>query len=293
VSFDAFIAIDWSGAKGARQRGIAVATALPSADYVILDRCGSGAWSRLELLEWLQNELRRYERALVGFDFAFSFPYDEALGYLAGKCRDVENHLSLWKLVDSLSESIDSRNFYGAGIIDHKTYSSLFFRGKRKTSNDWREINRQTEKACPQQPSCIFRLVPYQRAVCKASLAGMRFLNALKAREGDRVAVWPFERSYAAHTVVEIFPTIFRDEQYGTRDKVEGRKLNFDVSIRHGEKRHRANSKELGSDDTDALISAFGLKQLAKSGWQPKSVDHRVISREGWIAGVPPFGIAT
>ena len=49
--FESFVAIDWSGAKGRRHKGIAIAEAQGD-DPPRLDRPGH-IWSREEVLDWL------------------------------------------------------------------------------------------------------------------------------------------------------------------------------------------------------------------------------------------------
>ncbi len=80
VSFARFAAIDWSGAKGKRHKGIAVAL------------CGAGdaapalvrpdhIWSRTEVLDWLL-ETRVEAPTLFGFDFCSAPPIAERGEYL-------------------------------------------------------------------------------------------------------------------------------------------------------------------------------------------------------------------
>ena len=80
MSFTHFIAIDWSGAKGARHKGIAVAVAQAgeAAPRLILR---DKPWSRTEILHWL---LECPGRPLIGFDFSFAPPFLGRGAYLPG-----------------------------------------------------------------------------------------------------------------------------------------------------------------------------------------------------------------
>src|SRR3546814_1390611 len=74
--FSHFAAIDWSGAKGSRHKGIAVAL------------CGEGnaapdiipppgkVWSRREIADWVLTQAKT-SPTLFGFDFSFAPPRSE------------------------------------------------------------------------------------------------------------------------------------------------------------------------------------------------------------------------
>ncbi|WP_394999027.1 hypothetical protein [Sphingomonas sp.] len=103
--FRSFVAIDWSGAKGRRHKGIAVAEA----------RHGSGApriirpdhvWSRTELLDWLFEQAKR-EPTLFGFDFSFAPPFVERGAYLPGEANVPTNARAFWAYVDHRSDDED------------------------------------------------------------------------------------------------------------------------------------------------------------------------------------------
>ena len=80
--FQSYVAIDWSGAKGARHRGIAVAEARGDAAPRLV-RPGP-VWSREEVLGWLVKRAAK-EPTLFGFDFSFAPPIVERGDYLVGE----------------------------------------------------------------------------------------------------------------------------------------------------------------------------------------------------------------
>ena len=94
--FDAFVAIDWSGARNS-YKGIAVAkcTRGRSAPQLISSQ-GNGRWTRTEIADWLCGALKGRARTLIGLDFAFGFPFasctifdgSERPGYLSGHSRN-------------------------------------------------------------------------------------------------------------------------------------------------------------------------------------------------------------
>jgi hypothetical protein len=65
--FTHFAALDWSGARGERQRGIALAVASGAAAPALV-RPGH-VWSRAEILGWLNGVAAAREDMLIGVDF--------------------------------------------------------------------------------------------------------------------------------------------------------------------------------------------------------------------------------
>ena len=82
--FAAFVAIDWSGAKGSRHKGIAIAEARGSGAPRLIEP--GHVWSRQEVLDWLLDRAER-EPTLFGFDFSFAPPFAERGAYLPGRAR--------------------------------------------------------------------------------------------------------------------------------------------------------------------------------------------------------------
>ena len=73
--WDHFLAIDWSGAKGERQKGIALALAHADGGPPVLVKRGK-AWSRKEVLAILRDELP--PDIMVGLDLGISLPFADA-----------------------------------------------------------------------------------------------------------------------------------------------------------------------------------------------------------------------
>jgi len=66
IAFDTFVAIDWSGAKGDRHKGISVAVAGPGSDAPrLLSPPAARGWARCEVADWLEAQKGR---VLAGFD---------------------------------------------------------------------------------------------------------------------------------------------------------------------------------------------------------------------------------
>src|SRR6185369_4803359 len=200
--FTAFVAIDWSGAKGVRHNGIAIAEARGDGAPRLV-RPGH-VWSREEVLRWLVKRAAK-EPTLFGFDFSFAPPIVERGEYLPGEPGVPRTAREFWAYVDALSDDPDlgaasfleiaHRKHFYLGIADGVKAGFMHFRqcdqrlnaqGGRKTASAYDAIG--------------------AAQVAKASFSGMRLLHRLDGR----VAIWPMDPLPAAGSaVVEIYTRIF------------------------------------------------------------------------------------
>ena len=82
--FDKFIGIDWSGDKNNFQKGISVSECTRGNKVPqIVKPLDAKYWTRSTLIEWLYKEIK-LQRNLIGFDFAFSFPFYDKCCYFPG-----------------------------------------------------------------------------------------------------------------------------------------------------------------------------------------------------------------
>jgi hypothetical protein len=282
TTFARFAAIDWSGAKGRRHKGIAVAVAEAGAAAPLLVRPGH-VWSRQEALDWLL-ETAAEAPTLFGFDFSFAPPLFERGEYLPGEPGVPATAREFWAYVESrcddedlgaasFLEQVHRRHFY-FGIADGVKADFVRFRqcdaalnaqGGRKTASAYDAIG--------------------AAQVAKASFSGMRLLH----RIDGKVAIWPMDPLPAnASTVVEIYTRI-----YLRRAGLPGTKLRTAAQL-------DAALEALGSaparlpfvpDDhqTDALVTAAGMRALAASeprAFAPEGLTPELAEAEGWTFGV-------
>jgi len=279
--FDCFVAIDWSGAKGRRHKGIAIAEARGD-DPARLVRPGH-VWSREEVLHWLL-ERGAQEPTLFGFDFSFAPPIVEKGEYLIGEPDVPRTAREFWAYVDGLCDDEDlgaasfleiahRRHFY-FGIADGVKADFVRFRqcdarlnaqGGRKTASAYDAIG--------------------AAQVAKASFSGMRFLHRLDGK----VAIFPMdplpERGSA---VVEIYTRI-----YLRRAGMSGTKLRTRAELNQalaglGSKPVRLRF-EPSDHQTDALVTAAGMRALAQSeprAFAPDGLTPEIARTEGWTFGV-------
>jgi hypothetical protein len=289
MRFRRYVAIDWSGARdrGRGLPGIQVAACGNgrSAPAIVSNPRG-GAWRRSDIVAWLSAAAGGDGPVLVGFDFAFAFPYCDDGSYLPGVRLDEETPAALWRLVETLSG--DAAELYGGGFARDPRFAGAFWRHGPRPS-DFDERHRRTEVSCRRQgggaPETVFKLVGAKQ-VGLGSMAGMRVLARLRRQAA--VSIWPFDRPDTRCVCVEIFPRHFLlraglgRRKAWTREDLDTALRAYDCEptvIREG---------DLGGDRTDALISAAALRRVATEdeAWRPPSMTACARDREGWIFGV-------
>jgi len=279
--FDAYVAIDWSGAKGRRHKGIAIAEARGEAAPRLV-RPGH-VWSREEVLAWLIKRAAK-EPTLFGFDFSFAPPMIERGEYLPGEPKVPKTAREFWAYVDSRCDDEDlgaasfletahRRHFY-FGIADGAKAGFMHFRrcdarlnaqGGRKTASAYDAIG--------------------AAQVAKASFAGMRFLHRLDGK----VAIWPMDPlPEGGSAVVEIYTRI-----YLRRAGMSGTKLRTLAALNLALEGLGSAPVRLGfvpnDHQTDALVTAAGMRALALQeprAFDPEALTPEIARTEGWTFGV-------
>lgn len=279
--FAAYVAIDWSGAKGRKHKGIAVARARGDAAPHLV-RAGH-IWSREEVLNWLLHQAAM-EPTLFGFDFSFAPPLIERGEYLPGEPSVPKTAREFWSYVDSRCDDDDlgaasflevahRRHFY-FGIADGLKARFMHFRrcdqrlnskGGRKTASAYDAIG--------------------AAQVAKASFSGMRFLHHLDRK----VAIWPMDPlPEHGSAVVEIYTRI-----YLRRAGLPGTKLRSRAELNHALRGLDSPPARLrfepNDHQTDALATAAGMRQVAlteRHAFDPEGLTPQIAQTEGWTFGV-------
>jgi hypothetical protein len=279
--FQTYVAIDWSGAKGRRHKGIALAEALGDAAPRLVRP--DHVWSREEVLHWLIERAAK-EPTLFGFDFSFAPPIVEKGEYLLGEPGVPKTAREFWAYVDAHSrdedlgaasflEEVHRKHFY-FGIADGVKADFVRFRqcdarlnaqGGRKTASAYDAIG--------------------AAQVAKASFAGMRLLH----RVDGKVAIWPMDPLPAGGSaVVEIYTRI-----YLRRAGMSGKKLRSREALNLaleglGSKPVRLRF-EPNDHQTDALVTAAGMRALTihePRAFDPEGLTAPIAKSEGWTFGV-------
>lgn len=286
--FTRFAAVDWSGAVGPRQKGIAVATCGPGDEAPVLVRPGH-LWSRTEALAWI-FEAAAAEDILIGLDLSPAFPFVDQGAYFPGWALSPPDARELWALVEAVTAN--DAHLSCASFVDHIEASRYFRRHGGRQGDRFgsgRGRLRVVEQATLDQgiasPYSNFNLIGAAQ-VGKSSLTGMRLFSRLDGR----VPIWPFDGvPDQGPVVVEIY-TSLAAVAAGVR---KGR-----AKIRDGSALDTALAR-LGSmphaplaryDDhaTDALLSAAWLRAIADDPvcWRPEGLTPHVAATEGWTFGV-------
>ena len=128
----------------------------------------------------------------------------------------------------------------------------------------------------------------HSKQVGKASITGMRVLHHVRSCKGDCVAIWPFETPRTS-VIVEIYPTIFRKIATGSIAKLKSRSnLNMALARVDSHAMPDAGGRDLSDHETDALLSAAGLRWITRDPdvWAPAELRSPRVQREGWIFGI-------
>jgi hypothetical protein len=285
--FTHFAAIDWSGAKGARQRGIALAVA-SGADAPALVRPGH-IWSRAEILAWLQDVAASGADMLIGFDFSAAFAFADRGAYFPEWTDSPADMRTLWALVERLAES--DPHYEAGGFLAHPEARRHFrHRGAVgdlfETGAGRLRVVERHQRATKQATSVSnFNLVGAAQ-VGKASLSGMRLLHRLSGH----IPLWPGDPVPAAGpTLVEIYTSLAA--------RAAGRPAGRS-KIRDGEALDTAlamlGSSPVGargpiSDHaSDALLTAAWLRAVAADAapWSPDPLTDTLARTEGWTFGI-------
>lgn len=277
MTFNRFVAIDWTGARGERHAGIAVAECAFEASAPVLVRPGH-RWSRLEVLDWVAGIAARRERTLIGFDFSFSLPHADAGAYFPGAADSPAGPRALWGEVDLGTEPHLEAHDYVARRDAHFWQGA--HHGERRPRARLRTVENVWAAKKLGAPSSCFVLLG--AAQCgKASLSGMRLLNRLA------LPVWPFDPlPTAGPALVEIYCRTFAADG-GVRGKIrDGAALDAALA-RLGSAPARLTST-LTDHVGDALISAAGMRRAAAMPeyWQPPAMTPAVAALEGWTFGI-------
>lgn len=281
--FARYAAIDWSGAKGSRHKGIAVALceagdAVPQLQH---PRNG-GFWSRRAVADWL-IETAGEAPSLFGFDFSFAPPYIARQSYLPGDEVPITGP-AFWAYVERICEDED----LGAASLLERTHRRHFYFGKADGIKAGFMHHRQCEAHYNAQgggkPSTVYDAIGAAQ-VAKASFAGMRLLHHIHAH----VPVWPFDPPpVIGSLIVEIYTSIAARAagrpkgQTKMRDLAALNNALFAVESRPHE--------GVPPDDhgADAVLTAAWLRRAApcSSLWAPASLNEKIAATEGWTFGI-------
>lgn len=276
--------IDWSGAAGAVQPGIAVATIGGDGPPALVDPPGRH-WSREEVLRWLLAQ----DDMLIGFDFSASLPFRDAGAFFPGWSDSPPDARALWALVDRMAA--DEPHLGVATMVDHAEIARHFRRHGGRTGDRFgsgigrMRVTERAAQVAGLTPSSSFNLVGAAQ-VGKASLAGMRLLHRLERR----VPVWPFDPVPAkGPLVVELYTTIAARAAGIAKGRSKLRDAAaLDTALDALGSPPHAPLARYDDHRTDALLGAAWLRRAANDAtlWTPPALTPDIARTEGWTFGL-------
>lgn len=279
--FSRFACVDWSGAKGSRHGGIALAVCKEGDAAPALVTPPGGKWSRQGIADWL---LAQEDNLLIGFDFSFAPPKIARGSYLPGEAVP-ETARAFWAYVDALCVDDD----LGAASFLEQHHRRHFYLG----ATDGRKADYMHLRQCEAhynaqgggKPSTVYDAIGAAQ-VAKASFAGMRMLHHV----GQHLPVWPFDPlASSGPQIVEIYTQIaarasgLRKGRSKIRD---GDGLDVALSA-FGSLPHIALERYT-DHATDAILTAAWLRYVAENQyfWTPDALNSDIASTEGWTFGI-------
>jgi hypothetical protein len=280
-AFSRFACADWSGAKGDRHAGIALAVCTQGDDAPTLIAPPGKAWSRQGIADWI---LAQDDDLLIGFDFSFAPPIIERGSYLPGEAVP-ETARAFWAYVDA---QCDDDDLGAASFLEQRHRRHFYFGAADGPKSDYMHLRRCEAHYNAQgggKPSTVYDAIGAAQ-VAKASFAGMRFLHHV----GARLPVWPFDPIAASGPqIVEIYTQIaarasgIRKGRSKIRDS---RGLDAALAA-FGSKPHSPLNRYT-DHATDAILTAAWLRHVAENAalWQPNPLNRDIAQTEGWTFGI-------
>ena len=283
--FRNFVAIDWSGAKSPRQKGIAIAVCVAGEsppELVHPDR----RWSRGDVLNWLMEDLP--PDSLVGFDLSPGLPFEDANAFFPGWSESPKSARELWALVDA--HGCEGDHLAASNFIAHPEIRRHFRHGKDDCGDLFtggagrmrRTEARQRDHKLT--PSSCFNLIGAAQ-VGKSSLTGMRVLHRL---EGS-IPIWPFDAiPDTGSVIVEIYTSLAARAAGippGRSKMLDAEQL--DRALAELGVSNHAPLPKYTDHATDAILTSAWLRMAAPDPalWTPEGLAE-VAQTEGWTFGV-------
>jgi len=281
--FTRFVAIDWSGAKGARHKGIAVAICAAGRGAPTLVSPPEKIWSRSAVAEWLLEQAVR-EPTLFGFDFSFAPPFVVRGAYLPGDATP-PTAPDFWTYVDNACPDED----LGAASFLETRHRRHFYFGKADgIKTDYmhlRQCEANYNAGGGGKPSTVYDAIGAAQ-VAKASFAGMRLLHAVH----PHVPIWPFDPlPTSGSLIVEIYTSIAARAAGRPKGRTKVRDgVTLDAALAVLESNPHLPLAQYDDHSTDAIMTAAWIRRAAQEPvyWTPALLSSEIAATEGWTFGV-------
>jgi hypothetical protein len=283
--FTAFAAIDWSGAKGIRHKGIAVALCRSGTEAPQLVQPDNRIWSREEVGHWLTRQAAQ-EQTLFGFDFSFAPPLVERGAYLPGEAHVPDAAPAFWAYVDRLCG--DEPDLCAASFLEQHHRPHFYFGAADGAKAQYMHLRRCEALYNAKgggKPSTVYDAIGAAQ-VAKASFAGMRLLHRLRGS----VPVWPFDDvPDEGSLIVEIYTSLAAraaGRPKGRSKMRDGAALDTALATLGSD--HHAPLALYADHATDAILTAAWMRRMAQETalWSPQALTPQIARTEGWTFGV-------
>lgn len=290
--FDRFACIDWSGARTARQKGIAIAICARGGGAPALVAPPAGGWSRPAVLDWLLAQAGA--PILIGVDFSTALPFADAGAYFPGHPDSPADARALWRQIDRMCA--DDPHLAATSYVGDATIAPYFrvgaitgalFAATDPARRNGRMRRVEAEEASGSPASC-FNLVGAKQ-VGLSSLTGMRVLHRL----AGRIPVWPFDHwPDEGPLIVEIYTSIaaIAAGRRAGATKIRSHEA-LDEALQALDGCRYPGTGPIDDHSSDAIVTAAWLRQAATRTelWNPAALRETpsLAATEGWTFGVP------
>ncbi|MEP0191565.1 MAG: hypothetical protein ABJP70_13180 [Erythrobacter sp.] len=295
-TWDHFLAIDWSGAKGERHKGIALAIAEAKGGPPVLVKPPSGGFSRMDVLEILSDDLPA--NTLVGADLGISLPFNDYGAFFPGWNESPKSAKRLWAMIDQICA--DDPHLGANSFVTHSEASRYFRHSKQHVGDRFQlsgaisregrfreaEIAQRLQKC---RPVSNFNLVGAAQ-VGKSSLTGMRMLHQLRGQ----LPVWPVDPipkrrvKSGGSMIAEIYTGLASREaaNLGTRTKLLTY-ADLNTALAALDCPAVDEVGEVDDHSSDALLTAAWMRKVANEPerWAPRALTAQIAYTEGWTFG--------
>lgn len=289
--FRHFLAIDWSGARGERQKGIALSLADAEGGPPVLVDAPPRGWAREEVFTILSDELP--PDTLVGMDLGISLPFADAGAFFPGWAESPPDAKSLWGLIDRICA--DDPHLECGSFVSHSEAARHFRHSKERVGEHFHLADAPTkegrfrhaeeaQRAQGVRPVSNFNLVGAAQ-VGKSSLTGMRMLHRL----AGSIPVWPIDPLPRSGSVIVEMYTSIAARGGGTR-KGKSKLRSFEelnAALAELGSPPVAGSGAIDDHSSDALVTAAWLRKIGNEPayWQPEGLSPEIARTEGWTFG--------
>ena len=278
MTFDSYVAVDWSGGADRGPR--------PSADAIWIAAilggqaqpslyCRNRVEAEAQLADLIAAERAAGRRVFLGFDFAFALPKG-----VAERLTGTADPFALWALLDGkindMKDGRDrirvaadlNRDLPGEGPFWANPFGQDVAHVARKKPLDFKvREHRATELACPSAKT-VWQLAG-AGSVGSQFLMGVPVLARLRQRFAGEVAVWPFDAPEAPIVMAEIYPSL------------------LDGAVKTEMAQAAARGEAAIKDEVQVRLFAQCLSRLTADSFEALfEPPHEYSREEGWIFGV-------